>query len=341
MTMTTNHQWLLAARPSGMITGDEFKWNEAPVPEPGPGQFVVRVVYVSLDPAMRGWMTDRRSYVPPVGIGEVMRAGGVGEVVASNHPGYAAGDLVTGTPGWQEYAVTDGSGMMPMRKLAPGTDLKTSMGVLGGTGLTAYFGVLDVGQPKPGETVVVSGAAGATGSVAGQIAKIQGCRVVGLAGSDEKCAWLTGELGFDAAINYKTANIARALHEACPKGIDVYFDNVGGEILNTVLAQINLRARLVICGGISGYNAVEPMPGPSNYMQLVVMRARMEGFLVSDYASRFGEAITAMSQWIAEGKLKSAETVVQGLENAPKAFRMLFEGGNTGKLLVQVGPEPR
>lgn len=339
--MTTNHQWLLAARPSGMITGDEFKWNEAPVPEPGPGQFVVRVVYVSLDPAMRGWMTDRRSYVPPVGIGEVMRAGGVGEVVASNHPGYAAGDLVTGTPGWQEYAVTDGSGMMPMRKLAPGTDLKTSMGVLGGTGLTAYFGVLDVGQPKPGETVVVSGAAGATGSVAGQIAKIQGCRVVGLAGSDEKCAWLTGELGFDAAINYKTANIARALHEACPKGIDVYFDNVGGEILNTVLAQINLRARLVICGGISGYNAVEPMPGPSNYMQLVVMRARMEGFLVSDYASRFGEAITAMSQWIAEGKLKSAETVVQGLENAPKAFRMLFEGGNTGKLLVQVGPEPR
>jgi len=339
--MTTNHQWLLAARPSGMITGDEFKWNEAPAPEPGPGQFVVRVVYVSLDPAMRGWMTDRRSYVPPVGIGEVMRAGGVGQVVASNHPGYVAGDLVTGTPGWQEYAVTDGSGMMPMRKLAPGTELRTSMGVLGGTGLTAYFGVLDVGQPKPGETVVVSGAAGATGSVAGQIAKIQGCRVVGLAGSDEKCDWLTRELGFDAAINYKTANISKALRDACPKGIDVYFDNVGGEILNTALAQINLGARLVICGGISTYNAVEPPPGPSNYMQLVVMRARMEGFLVSDYASRFGEAITAMSTWIAEGRLKSAETVVQGLENAPKAFRMLFEGGNTGKLLVQVAPEPR
>lgn len=339
--MTTNHQWLLAARPSGMITGKEFEWNEAPLPEPGEDQALVRTIYVSLDPAMRGWMVDRRSYVPPVAIGEVMRAGGVGEVVASNNPAFAPGDLVSGTLGWQEYALTDGAGMMPLRKLAPGTNLRASMGVLGGTGMTAYFGLLDVGQPKEGETVVVSGAAGATGSVAGQIAKIKGCRVVGFAGADDKCAWVRDELGFDECINYKTENIARRLRETCPNGIDVYFDNTGGEILNAVLAQINLKARIVVCGGISGYNAVEPPPGPSNYMQLVVMRARMEGFLVSDYARQFPAAMTEMSGWIAEGRLKSRETVIEGLENAPKAFRMLFEGANTGKMLVQVAQERR
>jgi NADPH-dependent curcumin reductase CurA len=224
--------------------------------------------------------------------------------------------------------------------MAQGTDLRSAMGVLSGAGQSAYWGLLDIGQPKQSETVVVSGAAGAVGSVAGQIAKIKGCYVVGIAGTDEKCEWLTGELGFDAAINYKTQDVPKSLREACPDGIDVYFDNVGGEILNAVLAQLKLRARIVLCGGISGYNAIEPQPGPSNIMQLVVMRSRMEGFLISDYASRFPEAAAEMSQWMAEGKLKARETVVQGIEQAPRALQMLFEGGNIGKLLVQAGPEP-
>jgi len=333
-----NHRWLLKSRPQGMLTGDEFEWNEAPVDEPGPGQFLVQVAYVSCDPAMRGWMTDRRSYVPPVAIGEVMRAGGAGTVIASNHPGFAVGDLVSGTPGWQEYAVTDGRGLLPMRKLPPGTDLRASLGVLGGTGLTAYFGLLDIARPQPGETVVVSGAAGATGSIAGQIAKIKGCRVVGIAGGPEKCRWIVDELGFDAAIDYKSESVSHRLRETCPNGIDVYFDNVGGEILNAVLARINTKARIALCGGISTYNASAPVPGPANYMQLVVTRSRMEGFLVSDYAARFDEAIAEMTRWIDEGRLISRDTVLEGLEEAPRALRMLFEGGNTGKLLVSVLP---
>jgi len=338
--MTTNRQWVLASRPVGMVQESNFELRETPVPEPGPGQMLVRVIYCSLDPAMRGWITDRRSYVPPVQIGEVMRAGGLGEVVASSHPGFAPGDIVSGTTGWQEYCVSDGAGMMPFRKLDRKADLRAAMGVFSGAGMSAYFGLLDLGQPKPGETVVVSGAAGAVGSVAGQIARIKGCRTVGIAGSDEKCRWLVDELGFDAAINYKTEDVPARLHETCPNGIDVFFDNVGGPILNAILTQINLKARIVLCGGISAYNAVEPPPGPSNYMQLVVMRARMEGFIIIDYVPRFPEAAAEMGRWMAEGKLKSRDTVVQGIENAPRALQMLFEGGNTGKLLLQVSPEP-
>ena len=269
-----------------------------------------------------------------------MRAGGCGEVVASNNPAFAVGDLVSGMTGWQEYCVSDGSGLMAMRKVAPGTDLRASMGVFSGAGMSAYFGLLDLGEPKAGETVVVSGAAGAVGSVAGQIARIKGCRTVGIAGSDEKCRWLIDDLGFDAAINYKTEDVSARLRETCPGGVDVYFDNVGGPILDAVLAQINLKARIVLCGGISSYNAVEPPPGPSNYMQLVVMRARMEGFIIIDYIPRFAEGAAEMGRWMAEGKLKGHETVVQGIEQAPRALQMLFEGGNTGKLLLQVGPEP-
>ncbi len=338
--MTTNRSWVLARRPNGMVQQSDFELREAPVPEPGPGQFVVRTIYCSLDPAMRGWIVDRPSYVPPVQIGEVMRAGGCGVVTASEHPGFSAGDLVTGMTGWQEYCLSDGSGLLAFRKLAPGTDLRASMGVFSGAGMSAYFGLLDLGNPQPGETVVVSGAAGAVGSVAGQIAKIKGCHVVGIAGGPEKCAWLVDELSFDAAIDYKNEKVSSRLRETCPGGIDVFFDNVGGEILNAALAQIRMKARIVLCGGISSYNAVAPPPGPSNYMNLVFMRARMEGFIIIDYVPRFAEGAEAMARWMAEGKLKARDTVVQGIENAPRALQMLFEGGNTGKLLVQVSAEP-
>jgi hypothetical protein len=340
MAANVNHQWLLAARPSGAIKESDFKWHEAPIPEPGQGEVLIRTIYVSLDPTMRGWMEDRPSYLPPVAIGEPMRAGGVGEVVKSNHPGYPVGMVVSGMTNWQEYAISDGTGIFAMRPVPKGMPLPLSMSLFATTGMTAYFGLLDLGQPKPGETVVVSGAAGATGSIAGQIAKIKGCRVVGLAGTDEKCAWVRDDLGFDACMNYKTENVAHRLHELCPNGIDVYFDNVGGVILNTVLTQINMKARVVLCGGISSYNATEPPPGPSNYMQLVIKRARMEGFIVIDYMARFPEAAVELGTWLAEGKLKSKEDIVEGLENAPRALRSLFEGANTGKLLVKVGREP-
>ena len=338
--MPTNRSWVLAHRPSGMVQETDFELRESAIPEPGAGEILVRTIYCSLDPAMRGWMVDRPSYVPPVQIGEVMRAGGCGEVVKSNNPGFVPGDLVTGMTGWQEYCLSDGSGLMAMRKLAPGTDLRASMGVFSGAGMSAYFGLLDLGQPKAGEVVVVSGAAGAVGSVAGQIAKIKGCRVVGIAGSDEKCAWLVDELGFDAAINYKTENVAVRLHETCPDGIDVYFDNVGGPILDMVLAQIRMKARIVLCGGISAYNAEVPPPGPANLMMLVGMRARMEGFIIIDYIPRFPEAGEEMGRWMAEGRLKARDTIVEGIEKAPRALQMLFEGGNTGKLLLKVGAEP-
>jgi NADPH-dependent curcumin reductase CurA len=329
-----NRQWLLAARPQGMVKESDFRWNEAPVPEPADGEVLVRVRYVSFDPAMRGWMEDRPSYLPPVAIGEPMRAGAVGEVVSSRAPGFANGDLVQGTFGWQDYALARAAGPIPLTKLPPGVPPTWVLGVLGITGLTAYFGMLDLGKPKAGDTVVVSGAAGATGSVAGQIAKLAGARVIGIAGGAEKCGWLTQEAHFDAAIDYKGESVPARLGELCPKGIDVYFDNVGGEILDAALARLALRARVVLCGGISSYNASSPPPGPRNYMNLVVQRARMEGFIVLDYLPRFGEGVAALAKEVQAGRIAHQEDVQHGLENAPRTFLRLFRGENRGKQIL-------
>jgi hypothetical protein len=332
----TNRQWLLAARPHGMVKASDFRWHEAPIPEPGDGEVLVRVLYLSFDPAMRGWMEDRASYIPPVALGEPMRAGAVGRVVASRHPGFAAGELVQGLFGWQDYALASGAMLGPGSKLPPGTPPTWVLGVLGITGLTAYFGMLDLGRPKAGETVVVSGAAGATGSVAGQVAKIQGARVVGIAGGPEKCAWLVKEAHFDAAIDYKREDVGARLSALCPKGIDVYFDNVGGAILDAALARLALRARVVLCGGISAYNEAEPPPGPRNLMNLVIQRARMEGFIVLDYAPRFGEGMKALRGWVEEERLVHQEDVQHGLEHAPDTFLRLFRGANRGKQILHV-----
>jgi NADPH-dependent curcumin reductase CurA len=331
-----NRQWLLASRPVGMVQESDFEWSEAPIPEPGDGELLVRNLVLSFDPAMWGWMEDRPSYIPPVGIGEVMRAGSVAEVVSSNHGDFASGDIVQGTFGWQDYAVTKPGGPMPLSKLPPGIPLTWPLGVLGITGLTAYFGMLDLGEPQPGQTVVVSGAAGATGSVAGQIAKRLGCHVVGIAGGSEKCDWLTREAGFDAAIDYKSENVDTRLGALCGDGIHVFFDNVGGAILDAALGHIAQNARVVLCGGISGYNEKEAPPGPRNLMNLVIQRARMEGFIVLDYLPRFAEAFGELAGWVASGEIVHREDIQRGLENAPKTFLRLFRGENLGKQLLQV-----
>jgi NADPH-dependent curcumin reductase CurA len=329
-----NHQFRLAARPVGMAKRSDWNYVEEPVREPEDGELLVKLLYISLDPAMRGWMNEGRSYIPPVQIGEVMRAGGVGEVVASRHAGFAAGDHVHGSFGMQEYALSNGHGVNKIDpRLAP---LPVYLSVLGLTGLTAYFALLDVGQPKPGEMVVVSGAGGAVGMVAGQIARIKGCRVVGITGDAEKCQYLVNELGFDAAIDYKKEDVRESLKKHCPKGVDVYFDNVGGEILNIVLSRLALHARIVICGAISQYNATSSVQGPSNYLSLLVNRARMEGMVIFDYAHRFGQAIAEMAGWMAAGKLKSREHIVEGLETFPETFLKLFKGENIGKLMIKV-----
>ena len=333
--MAKNRQIVLRERPTGMIDDRCFELIEEPVPEPGPGQALVRIQYVSLDPAMRGWLDDRDSYLPPVGIGEVMRSGGLGEVVVSNDPAVPVGSTVNGLVGWQDYALIGGEGGRAT-VLPEGIDPIDALSVYGATALTAYFGVLDVARPETGETVVVSGAAGATGSVAGQIARIKGCRVVGVAGTEDKCRWVTDELGFDACVNYKSEDVAARLDETCPNGIDVYFDNVGGEILDLVLDRINLRARIALCGAISIYNATELPPGPSNYFKLVTCRARMEGFLLFDYVDRFAEGVLALAGWVAEGLVKHRVEVVEGLEQAPTAINRLFTGENSGKLVVKV-----
>jgi hypothetical protein len=331
-----NRQWLLAARPHGMVKESDFRWHEAAVPVPGEGDVLVRVLYVSFDPAMRGWMDDRASYIPPVGLGEPMRAGAVGRVVASRHKGFAEGDLVQGLFGWQDYALVNGALLGPAGKLPPGTPPTWPLGVLGITGLTAYFGMLDLGRPKAGETVVVSGAAGATGSIAGQIARLEGARVVGIAGGAEKCAWLVREARFDAAIDYKREDVGAQLSALCPKGVDVFFDNVGGAILDAVLARIAQRARVVLCGGISAYNELEPPPGPRNLMNLVIQRGRMEGFIVIDYLARFGEGVAALRAHVEAGRIVHQADVQVGLENAPRTFLRLFRGENRGKQLLQL-----
>jgi NADPH-dependent curcumin reductase len=330
----TNHQIRLAARPVGLPDDSSWEQTEEPVPAPGDGEVLVQVTHLSLDPAMRGWMNDVRSYIPPVAVGEVMRAGGVGTVVASRDPRYAEGAWVSGFPGIQEYAVAKGDDLLPIdTTLAPP---ERWLGALGMTGMTAYFGLLDVGAPKEGETVVVSGAAGATGSVVGQIAKIKGCRTVGIAGGAEKCAWLVDELGFDAAVDYRADDFRSALKEAAPK-VDVYFDNVGGEMLDVVLTRLNRHARVVICGAISQYNATAAVRGPSNYLQLLVTRSRMEGFVVFDYADRYAQAARELAQWMAEGRLVAREEVVTGgIRAFPSALHKLFAGENTGKLVLAV-----
>ena len=337
MTTSTriNRQFRLAARPVGLPRASDWSLVEEPVREPGEGEFLIRIEYISLDPAMRGWMNEGKSYVPPVGIGEVMRAGGAGEVITSNHPGFPVGSKVSGLFGVQQYAMSNGKGVQRVdTALAP---LPTYLGVLGMTGMTAYFGLLDVGAAKAGDTVVVSGAAGAVGMVVGQVAKILGCRVVGIAGGAEKCRFLIDELGFDAAIDYKSEDLRKALREHCPQGIDVYFDNVGGEILDLALAQLAMHARVVICGAISQYNATDGVKGPANYLSLLVNRARMQGMVVFDYAARYGEAAREMGAWLADGRLKSREDIVEGFDTFPDALLRLFRGENTGKLLLKVG----
>ena len=283
---------------------------------------------------MRGQMENRADYVAPLQIGDVMRAGATGEVVQSNNEDYPVGTNVYGTFGMQDYCVSDGKNP-PFRVFDPGIEPEQAIGALGNTGMTAYFGLLDLGEPKAGDMVVISGAAGATGSVAGQIAKIKCCTVVGMAGSDEKCQWLTDELGFDAAINYKTQDVGAELDRLCPDGINIYFDNVGGEILDLCLERLAMNARVVICGGISRYNTEGPIPGPKNYFNLVFRRARMEGFIVLDYVKRFPEAMAEMKAWMDQGLIKQSVTVIEGFENLPKALIQLFEGANTGKMMVK------
>jgi NADPH-dependent curcumin reductase CurA len=329
-----NHQFRLASRPVGLPKRSDWNFVEEPVGEPAEGHFLVELEYLSLDPAMRGWMNEGKSYVPPVPLGDVMRAGGAGRVVASRHPGFAVGDHVTGLFGVQEYALSDGRGVAKVDVQA--APLPVYLSALGMAGMTAYFGLLDVGKAAEGDTVVVSGAAGAVGSVVGQIARIKGCRVVGVAGGPEKCRYVAEELGFDAAIDYKAEDLKQSLRRHCPKGIDVYFDNVGGEILDAALAQLARGARVVICGAISQYNNTAPVRGPSNYLSLLVNRASMTGMVVFDYAPRYGEAVRDIAGWLREGKLKTREDIAEGFENFPEVLLKLFAGENTGKLLLRL-----
>jgi NADPH-dependent curcumin reductase CurA len=330
-----NRQIVLAARPQGLPKETDFRRIESDLPAPGEGQFLVKTNYLSVDPYMRGRISEAKSYAEPVALGEVMVGGTVGTVVESRHPRYKPGDVVVGYWGWQEYAVSDGKEVYPFDvSLAP---MSTALGVLGMPGMTAYFGLLDIGRPKPGQTVFVSGAAGAVGSLVGQIAKIQGCRVAGSAGSRSKIDHLTKELGFDAAFNYKeVSDYAAKLQEVCPTGIDVYFDNVGGPLTDAVFTHLNVHARVVVCGQIEQYNAEEPPQGPRLLWHLIVKRARAEGFLVFDFAARYAEAQRQIAAWLREGQLQYRETIVDGLENAPRAFIGLFHGENLGKPLVRV-----
>ncbi len=331
----TNHKFLLAARPVGMPKRSDWTFTEEPVSDPKEGELLVQVLYISLDPAMRMWINDVRSYLPPVGIGELMRALGVGIVAASRNPRFAVGDHVSGVFGVQEYALTDGKGVTKVDITA--IPLPKYLSVLGMTGMTAYFGLLDTGQPKPGDRVVVSAAAGAVGAVVGQIAKIKNCQVVGIAGGPEKCRYIVDELGFDAAIDYRSEDVKQSLRKHCPKGIDIYFDNVGGTILDAALAHLARGARIVICGAISQYNNTGPITGPSNYLSLLTNRATMKGMLVLDYVDRYAQAGAEMAAWMLAGKLKSREDIVEGLATFPETLLKLFKGENLGKLMLKVG----
>ncbi|MEV6558456.1 NADP-dependent oxidoreductase [Nocardia sp. NPDC051756] len=333
--MTTTQQVRLAKRPQGLPDAETWSVVSEELPGVGAGEILVKVELISIDPAMRGWLNDVRSYLPPVGIGEVMRALDIGTVVESSHPDYSVGETVSGTFGVTEYAISDGSGVQRVDLSV--ASAATWLGALGITGMTAYFGLIDVGKVQAGETVLISAAAGAVGSVAGQIAKAVGATVIGIAGGPEKCRMLTEEFGFDLAIDYRSENVLRRLRELAPGGVDVFFDNVGGEILDAALANLRKGARVVISGAIASYNAAKPPPGPSRYMSLLVFRASMTGFVVFDYADRYGEAIAQISNWLAEGKIKPREHIVEGgVAQFGTTLEMLFTGANTGKLLLAI-----
>ncbi len=334
-----NRQIVLAARPVGWPKESDFRLEETPIPEPGPGQFLARNIYMSVDPYMRGRMNDRKSYVPPFQIGQPLQGGAVGRVAKSSHPKFAEGDYVSSLLGWREWFVSGGEGVSKIDpQLAP---LSAYLGVLGVPGFTGWYGLKEIGKPKASETLVVSGAAGATGSLVGQVGKILGCRVVGTAGSDDKCAYLTAELGFDAAINYKTAgDLYDALRRACPQGIDIYFENVGGAMLDAVLRLLNPYSRIPLCGMISQYNLEVPDPGPRFLASMIINRTLLQGFIISDHFDRYPEFLREVGGWLKAGRLKYRETIVEGVENAPKAFLGLLKGENLGKMLVKVGPGP-
>ena len=335
METAMNRKWVLKERPQGMVGREHFALVTEEVPEPGEGQFLARNLYLSCDPAQRSWLS-RDTYVPKIAIGETMRAGTTAQVVASRHPDYRPGDVVSGMFGWQDYALSNGRGFIPVTRLPPGVPIPLAMGVLGITGLTAYFGMLDAGSVREGDAVLVSGAAGATGSVAAQIAKLKGARVVGVAGGPEKCRWLTGELGLDAAIDYRAGDLGKRVAELFPKGIDVFFDNVGGEILEQALVRLAVHGRIVLCGAISFYNDLDATAPLRQWSRLLVSRGRVQGLLVTDYAARFGEAAAELGRWVGEGRLQHRVDIVDGLENAPDAFRRLFTGENLGKQLVRI-----
>jgi NADPH-dependent curcumin reductase len=330
-----NRRMVLAERPTGMVDESTVRLEEEDIPQPGADEALARVRYISIDPTIRTWMDDAPGYLPPIAIDEVVRSGGIVEVIESNSEQHKPGDLLFGFSGWQDYVIASAAtGYQP---LPDGVSPTLALSLFGITGMTAYFGLIDVGKVKEGDVVVVSGAAGATGSTVGQIAKIKGAtKVIGIAGGPEKCASIVDDLGFDEAIDYKNENVSARLREAAPDGIDLFFDNVGGEILDACLAQLALRGRIVLCGAISGYNDRGAASGPANYANLIIKRGRMEGFLILDYFDRLDEGRAAVAAWLGEGKIKSSEHIVEGLENAPDAFNLLFTGGNTGKVIVQV-----
>jgi hypothetical protein len=331
-----NRRLVLAERPSGMLDEQTVRVEETDVPQPGAGEALARVRFLSIDPTIRTWMDDAPGYLPPIAIDEVVRSGGIAEVLESNCDSYAPGDLLFGMTGWQVYVIAD-EGERAMQSLPAGISPTIALGLFGITGMTAYFGMTDVGRVKEGDVVVVSGAAGATGSTAGQIAKIKGAsKVIGIAGGAEKCGWIAEELGFDATIDYKGENVAQRLSELAPDGIDLYFDNVGGEILDACLGQLAMRGRVVLCGAISTYTDRGATTGPANYRSLIIRRGRMEGFIIIDYLDRFPEGQAAMAGWLAAGQIKASEHIVEGLERAPEALNLLFTGGNTGKMIVRV-----
>ena len=334
-----NRMLKLKDRPMGAVSSENFEWFEEEVLDIEEGQMLIKVLYLSFDPTQRGWLNDIPSYMPPVQIGEVMRAGAVGQVVESRNKNFTEGDLVQGSFGWQEYVVTDGSSdFMPAQKIPEGIPPTSALSVFGVTGLTAYFGMLDIGKPQEGDTVLVSGAAGATGSVAGQIAKIKGAsKIIGIAGGSDKCKWVVEEAGYDHCIDYKNENVGQKITELAPEGLNIYFDNVGGPILESSLACIAQKARVVLCGGISsGYSMESLPPGPSTLMNLVIQRARMEGFIVIDYAERFPDAIIDLGGWVGEGKIVYREDIAEGLENCPETLGNLFKGKNLGKQLLKL-----
>ncbi len=329
-------QILLKRRPRGVPSADDFEAREAEVASPRAGEVLLENLYLSIDPAIRGWMSDAKSYLPPIGIGEPVRSGTLSRIVETRAEGWSVGQIVQALAAWESYSVVPVGNLHGKVRPVQGIPLSAMLSVLGGTGLTAYFGLLEVGMPQEGETVVVSAAAGGVGSIVGQIAKIKGCRAVGLTGSDEKCAWLIDELGYDAAINYRASNLRAALKEACPNGVDVFFDSVGGEILNTALTRLNRHGRVVLCGAISQINESELPPGPSNYLQLLAKSARMQGFTTLDFARRYDEARAELATWIRDGKIRYRDEIVEGLDEAPSHLLRLFDGAHRGKLMVKL-----